>query len=163
MAKTTTLKVTTPFGTFTRQTARTYTHFVVVCGFKAEALEAIRLAEIQMERTNAAKYRRILADGCDVRERSEWHRQNTLKNIADGSLAKWADQAEARAARLEAKGPITQDRDSWGLTDANLASTPTFGVAGWCGRLDLARKLAEKQGSYRTVAIIEVATGQVVR
>mgnify|MGYP001562330755 CR=1 FL=1 len=65
---------------------------------------------------------------------------------------KWAVEYEQRIAALEAQGTVTADREE---TD----------VLGWCGRLDLAVKLAATATRYRHVAIVEVATGtvQVIR
>jgi hypothetical protein len=158
MAKTK-LEVKTEHGTFTRTTARTYTHLVIAKGYRAEKIEASRLFEITEARKDATRYRKVIAQGHDPQfpNSAEW--------LAEGKYAQWAEEADQRAARLEAVGPITADLDNWGLHDANLASTPTWGVLGWCGRLDLARKLADTDGAsrYRTVHIIDVATGQVVR
>lgn len=152
MAKIPTLTVTTEFGTFQRQTARTYTHIVIVKGYRAERLEASRVSTITDSRKTAALYRK----GLDTTGRVAYGSQEQL-NI-------WAAQYEAEAAALEARGPITADATTWGLTEANLTSTPTWAVIGWCGRLDLARKLAvgTEASRFRHVHVIEVATGKVV-
>lgn len=133
------LTVTTPEGTFTRQTARTYTHLVITRGYRAELLEAKRLQEIPYFRKLARNYRKGL-DGYGTPARTPQDQLNT-----------WADEYDQRAADLEAKGPITQDHDrGWGL-------------AGWCGRLDLAVKLADQEAkTYRQVKIYRVADGQLV-
>lgn len=164
------LTVTTEFGTFKRSTVRVYTHLVIVQGYKAERIEASRLAGIKENQKTLAKYRQTVATGIspDWRQAGtisgDWDRKCTAEALADGSYAGYVANVEAELTRLEAIGPITQDLNTWGLDAANLASTPAFLVAGWCGRLDLARKLAAKQAeSYRLVAIIDVATGQVVR
>jgi hypothetical protein len=155
------LEVGTELGTFTRTTGRTYTHLVAVSGFRAELLEADRLGGIVAERKQAAKYRRIVATGRNPEDRLPVHQELTATWIADGSLLKWAEEAEARAAKLEARGPITVDGASgWLQDDAPVVPH----VLGWCGRLDLARKLASSNEAarYRTVRIFEVATGMEV-
>ncbi len=163
------LTVTTEFGTFTRSTVRTYTHLVIVQGYKAERIEANRLATIASTRRELKKYQQTVATGIDPDWRpagtigGDWDRKFTAEGLADGRFVGYIQHAEAEVARLEAIGPVTQDRDNWSLSEANLTGTPTFKAAGWCGRLDLARKLAGKErDSYRLVAIIDVATGKVV-
>lgn len=163
------LTVTTEFGTFTRTTARTYTHLVIVQGYKAERIEANRLACIADTTKTLAKYRKTLATGIDPDWRpagtvgGDHDRRCTAQFIAEGRYAEWIADAERALARLLFMAPITQDRNSWTLDDANLTATPTFKVSGWCGRLDLAQKLAGKErDTYRLVAIIDVATGKVV-
>lgn len=149
-----TLNVTSEFGTFTRQTARAYTHLVIVRGVKAEKVEAYRLDAIASNRKLIARYRKQAATGV-----SDCPRAYSVDD-----LLKWAAQYEAEVARLVAVGPVTTDKASWGADEKNLASVPTdFGVVGWCGRLDLARKLAEKESrTWREVVILEVETGATV-
>lgn len=151
------LIVKTELGTFTRTTARTYSHIVVVAGYRAELREAERLGGIARAREEAARYRRAvetntpddlrrdpIARAFDLKCHAKW--------MADGSYQKWAESCDREAAILEAKGPITTDDDK------------NPGVLGWCGRLDLARKLAAGREAvrYRTVRIFDVATGQAV-
>jgi len=147
------LTVVTDVGTFTRQTARTYTHIVVVKDKRHEVLEAQRVAEMASCRKYAASYRETVRTGVSKDDRTDWHREHTTARIADGSFAKWIEQYDAEAAALEARGPVTADGE-----------TP-WEVLSWCGRLDLARKeYASKSASYyRHVRIYDVATGQQVR
>lgn len=158
-----TLTVTSEFGTFTRKTERTYTHLVVVKGYRAEVREGHRKAEIASQKKEAAKYRRVIAAGFDVADTTQWQRECTQKFLAEGKFQKWVEQADQAVARLEAIGPITTDGNTWGLSDEQLAAQPAWGLAGWCGRLDLAMKVADTQRkTYRQVAIIDVATGATV-
>jgi len=157
MAKKTTLTVDSTHGTFTRQTARTYTHLVAVKGERAELLESERVRWIASRRREVARYRAILATGIDKDWRpagtigGNWDRECTAAFLADGSFTKWISEGETALAALEARGPITADAGT------------EWVAAGWCGRLDLAVKLAAQQDRYRHVAIIEVATGKVIR
>jgi hypothetical protein len=151
MANQTKLTVTTDIGTFTRKTVRTYSHIVVIKGERKEVLEARRLAAIASDRKQAARYDAILATGRDPRDVTDWSRQHTAQVIADGSLAKWAQEARARADALDASGPITADQGD------------TFSVLGWTGRLDLALKLAgtEQALNYRHIRIYAIDGTQV--
>lgn len=149
-----TLTVTTDLGTFTRTTARTYTHLVIVKGYRADRIEAHRVATIAHNLKLAKQYRKGL-DGSG----------RPCSSVNQEQLNIWADEYQQSALVLEAMAPITDDKASWGLDEVNLTSVPTWGVIGWCGRLDLARKLAAgKEGveRFRDVRIIDVATGAVV-
>jgi hypothetical protein len=147
------LKVSSPLGTFTRTTVRTYTHLVVVRGKKHETLEAQRLRGIASWKKEAAKYREVIAAGFDRTDRNNggFDQKFTAEKLADGSYAKWATECETSARELEARGPITEDGDN----DA-------WAFIGWCGRLDLAQKLYAQQDDWRHVAIVSVADGSVV-
>lgn len=137
-----TIKVITEHGTFTRQTARPYAYIVIVKGKRAEVLEARRLDEIAVERRNARRYRAQVATGV-----SDCPRAYSVED-----LAQWAVAAEARAAALEARGPITVDEGD------------TFDALGWCSRFDLARKLADSTDAarFRSIEIVDIATGAIV-
>lgn len=146
-----TLKVITEFGTFTRQTARKYTHLVIVKGHKAERLEARRLEAIANGKARISKYRRTIETGeCqDARpgKAGEWDRKCTADFLASGEMAQFLAGEEARVAELEAQGVITEDQGQ------------TWTVLGWCGRLQLARNLANSSQAslFRHVEIIDVA------
>jgi hypothetical protein len=148
MAKKLTLSVVTPVGTFTRTTARTYTHVVVVGGHKAALREARRLEDIASARASARRYREVIAtNGASAQP---FERSIVREALADGSYVKWAEKAEALAATLEAS-PITVDGEP--------------GVIGWCGRPDLAAKLAGKErasGMWVWVRVFDVVTGAEV-
>jgi len=149
MAKQTKLTVTTDAGTFSRRTARTYSHIVVVKGERAELLEARRLRDLASARKDAAEYQETHDTGKLFGARpagtvgGDWDRKCSVEFRAEGKFAEWAASARQRAAELEARGPVTADKGD------------TFGVLGWCGRLDLAGKLAatEQASYYREVRI----------
>jgi hypothetical protein len=140
MAKKQTLTVTTDAGTFTRTTARTYSHIVVVANERHEALEARRVSNNAHIRRALKQYLEIVRTGINPEDRTEWSRGNTAKRIADGSYANWISELQQKLAEST---PITADV----ATDLS--------VLGWCGRLDLAVKLAagEEGRRYRDVRI----------
>ncbi len=147
--------VVTEFGTFKRSTkSRAYSHFVVVGPVRADVREHGRVSEIKHLRKLVAEYRKVVETGqCqDARpgRGGDWDRECTAKFLADGSYTKWIAQYEASIAKLEAQGTITE-----------TSGAPS--AAGWCGRLDLARKEAARHTRYTFVAIIDVATGKEVR
>jgi hypothetical protein len=147
------LTVKTDVGTFTRKTARTYTHIVVVKDVRHECLEAERQRELTTYRETVREYRETVATGASKRDPTPWHREQTATFLADGSYAKWIADYDAMIADLDARGVIADDR-----------RTP-WEVTGWCGRLDLARKLYASSDLQRRrhVRIYDVATGQQVR
>jgi hypothetical protein len=151
MAKGTKLTVATAVGTFTRTTARTYTHIVVVQGERAELLEAERLADIKTARKSLAEHLNAQQDLAPLK--GEWRSRFHSEWLAEGKYAEWAEADRARIAKREAEGVITQD------------STRPAAVIGWSGRLDLARKVATSYlaNRYRTVRIFDVATGLEAR
>jgi hypothetical protein len=147
------LTVTTEVGTFTRTTARTYTHLVVGVDYRAEWLEARRVAELARARKDFARYSDPDAHR-EIRAHARvFDTQCHEQFKADGSYARWAENERATIDKLEAQGTIAADE---ARTD----------VLGWCGRLDLARKLAATnvaQGAYRTIRIYDVTTGERVQ
>jgi len=165
MAKHTKLTVATEVGTFTRTTVRTYTHLVVAGPTRAEVLEARRQEQMAESRREIAEYgapgavinhiaaerARVTRNGMSPAQVDEW-----MARIAhlhtDETFAGYAADAAATLARLEQEGPVTVDRDA-------------PGVLGWCGRLDLAMKLAatEQANPYRWVRVVDVTTGETVR
>ena len=150
------LTVTTAHGTFTRTTARAYSHIVVVSHLRAEILERQRLASLAEQKRQLARNLRTIETGqCqDARPGAsgDWDRQCTAKFLADGSYADFVATNREAIARLESQGVITED------------GKQTPGCIGWCGRLDLAMKLAAiEAATFRNVRIFEVATGREVR
>jgi hypothetical protein len=143
------LTVTTDAGTFTRTTARTYTHIVVAKGVRAELLEARRLRDLASARKNAAEYQDAHDNGTlyDARPAGtvggDWDRECHAAFRAEGKYAGWAQDARERAAKHEARGVITADEGD------------TFIILGWAGRADLAAKVAvtELARDYRDVRI----------
>lgn len=134
------LTVTTPEGTFTRTTARTYTHLVVAGPTRAEVAEDDRLKELAHCSKAARRYAQLKdVDGKPLEPRW-WDR-----------AAAWAAEEAQRAAHLANRGRITSDQG-------------TTGVLCWNSRLDLAMTEARRDTSqrFRTVRVYEVATGKMV-
>ena len=103
MAKTTKLTVATDVGTFTRKTVRTYTHLVLVKGFRAEVLEASRQRELESQLEQAARYAAI-QEGIrsDVRPSCvDFDTRFQNEHRASGDYGKWATECCAHAARLQ--------------------------------------------------------------
>jgi hypothetical protein len=146
MAKTK-LTVTTDAGTFTRTTARTYAFIVVLKGERHELLEAERKRGIAHALKNAARYAATQTSGIDPDDSkpgvSQWSKDLHAEWVAKGQYGEWAANSRDEAAELEARGPVTADAGD------------TFGILGWCGRLDLAVKLAatDVASRYREVRI----------
>lgn len=138
------LTVTTDVGTFTRRTARTYTHIVLVKDVRAEVLAADRFQELTSTHRELNAYR--AGTGTDGRPLDP-------KWIESGKVAGWITDLEAKLAQLEAQGNITQDQP----TD--------WTVYAWCGRRDLADKQFETEqlARYRHVRLYDVATGDCFR
>lgn len=136
------LTVTTDVGTFSRETARPYTHVVVISQRRAEVLEARRREDLASTRREVDAYRRgVDTQGNSLQQR--WFDQ--------GKVAEWIADLDARVARLEAQGPIT--------TDEPL----TWGTSNWASRRDLADEYAAALTEFRHVRVYEVATGRCVR
>jgi hypothetical protein len=151
MAKKTALTVVTPFGTFTRTTARTYTHLVVVKGYRAELLDAKRVKAIESSKRTIAEYLQTIETGRRPDERGAWDREVTTTFLAEGRYQEWLAEERTTLARLQALAPITKDGTSWNFQNTEDAS---WGIVGWCGRLDLAVKLFNQQDEYRHAAIV---------
>lgn len=134
------LSITTPEGTFSRQTARNYTHIVLAGPTRHEIAEAERLSNLAHRSKVARRYAQLKdSDGRPMDPR--W-----LDSVAD-----WAGGEAKQAAHLANLGPITADRGPWG-------------VLSWNGRLDLAMAEATRDTArrYRSVKVYEVATGNLV-
>lgn len=138
-------------GGMVRRTAvsRVYTHVVVATGYKAEVREEERQADLAERRARVQHYRLVRATGVNPRDTTDWQRQMTARCLAEGRYAAWEAGEEEAIAALEAQGPVTAD------------GTEVVAL-GWCGRLDLAAKVAAGPTArkYRTVVI--VPTGDVV-
>jgi len=117
-----TFTVSTPVGTFSRTTARSYTRLVVSCGMDEQILIGKQLREIDFQRTTLNEYRAVMAGQrapvCSIEsypgfiaslerllaELPEQHEQALLANrlvIAErrGELVGWS-QSAAGAARM---------------------------------------------------------------
>jgi hypothetical protein len=123
MTKKTKLTVKTDVGTFTRTTARTYTHVVVAKGVRHELLEAERLAALASARKLVAEYAAVVAG-----------LRAPLGGLGRDRYTDYLASEEARLAKLEATGPITEDHGT------------KWVVLGWCGRPDLAAKKVNETG-----------------
>ena len=145
------LLVNTEVGTFKRSTKRVYSHIVVVAQVRHEVREAQRLAQLASQRKEFASLSNPVAAFKPRAHASAFDTQFHEKCLADGSYVRWAANLAESIAKLEAIGPITED------------ATVPFGVLGWCGRLDLAVKLAAGNADYREARVYEVATGKRVR
>lgn len=154
------ITATTPAGTFTRKTARTYTH--VVIGRQDEETHQIRAHtltrnDINNAKKNFAYYTEQAALGVDGLRREH--------------LAKWSyskSDAEFQREYTNAKAlaglgwdrylETVRDRQIQNHFDALSRGCFQMGALNWCGRLDLAQKeaaKAQKQG-FRDVAIYPV-------
>lgn len=135
-------QVVTPHGTFKRTSQnRTYTHVVVGINERKEWLEEGRLNDILVNQRNAKKYRDVIAGLAP---------KSPLLSIED--YKGFANNADARVAKLVAQGPYTEDR--------------AVSVAlGWAGRPDLAAKLLRTQSFhiYREVKAYDAVTGAEVK
>lgn len=149
MAKTTKLTVKTDVGTFTRTTARTYTHLVVAKGVRHEILEAERLTKLQSLTNERARYAATILSGIDPQ-----HPEHVADWLAAGLYAKWVAGLNERIAAIAT--PITEDRGT------------SWDVLGWCGRPDLAFRKATEKGRvhyydsasrHREVRVYAVADG----
>lgn len=146
MSKKIKLTATTPVGTFTRTTARTYTHVVVARQDQAAARERAYSAtahDTKTARSNFAFYTHQAELGVEglkaehaakwryVKPQAEFIRQHmTAKSLAglglDGYLATLRERAIESHEKTVREGGFQ------------------FGAINWCGRLDLAQKEASK-------------------
>jgi len=113
--------------TFTRKTDRTYTHVVVV----RNSLEKLQ--------ARAARYAEV--------SKAEFLR---LQEIVNGTYQymRYVEEPQLERAKLA----VQSGREAYNLELARLAVLreaerfdPSWRVAGWCGRLDLAQKLSAKE------------------
>lgn len=152
MAKAAAVKVVTEVGTFTRTTARSYSHIVVVGPVRAAYLERRRQEQMAAAADDAVRYAKIAETGVNPRMSKSPSEHDVLcheKFLSDGSYMLWSRQAEASLASLTEKGEIT-------------ASEGAPAAYGWCGRLELARRQRASvaaQGIYEWVRVFDVATG----
>lgn len=143
------LTATTPFGTFSRKTARAYTHVVIAEGVLASALQKNYDASAASFRQNIARYEQTLANyraGVDPRkcdshcrpagtEGGEWDRTCTARYLANGNYEKWLQDSKDGLVKLFTRGRPT-------------CNAPGTTLIGWCGRKDLAEKLASSTAAH---------------
>lgn len=140
------LTVTTEVGTFTRTTARTYEYIVVSKGLKESYLRARGEESLAYNRKLETRYQAVV-DGkttqYDGRPIAAWQMPEF-----PGYLAGVQDEIRTHAERL--------------AKDIADNQAHAFFVQGWAGRLDLARKVADKLSIYMDVRIYSLA-GERVR
>lgn len=122
------ITVITPYGEFSRQTNRTYTHIVLVCGLRAEWLKEKAQLNKNYLITQIEYYSKILADGavpsaykhcCTLEDYQRW-------------LSEYKEKLEKLPKDLAAK-----------LAESEKAvNEKIFKCETWCGRADLAQKAA---------------------
>lgn len=176
-------KVTSEFGTFTRSTDRTYTHLVISKGtdperIKRQAAESLAYSEKQLAKYTAAVelaeknpgMRVEIEDGASYNS-AEWLRANrkprgTMRLIVDNG--KQYQQGFTLAQWIEYRDDVREEIAGHAAAlEAKLArnAAEQYGIEGWCGRKDLADKLAATvlKREALNVHILEVATGKAVR
>jgi hypothetical protein len=137
------LRVTTPVGTFTRSTDRTYSHIVVSRGYSPSYVRDRLARELAYNRKLEREYAAVVAGGP----------LSAIYESQRDRFPAYLDEVRGEIAGHEAK--LAQ----W-LADSAAA---TYSIVGWCGRLDLARKLAAKQaGMDQDVRIFQL-DGQEVK
>jgi hypothetical protein len=117
---------------------------------KHEMLEAERQLRIRSALNQAKRYRKIIADGDDPGFSPDWRKYLVKQWLTDGTYARRAENAEAKAAELIAQGPITEDTED-----------PV--VVGQCTEPDEARKLKASiisKSSYQWVKVLDVESGE---
>lgn len=144
------------FEFFRSSVSRTYTHAVVVAGsYAADRADCERGARYTWKLNLA--YHQAFADGSsEFLQRKTWEKDDAAyaeriaKETADGQahVALGLDGFVAQQlAAFDARAAARSNRS------ANNDGDTYFWCAGWCGRADLAQKLAAKQGGVVLVAV----------
>ncbi|WP_405124311.1 hypothetical protein [Pseudomonas alloputida] len=155
MAKKITLKHALPCGEIaTRTTAREYSHVVIVRE-DLVALRASRDVISKVDLDNFRFYSSLVAAGAG---NHYLHNSGSLSaypvtqadfDKAQAAIGGHADaQAYADACRL---ARLAKHDELWGD-----ATRGPWGIVGWCGRLDLATKLAAQQRGYNCRTDVQV-------
>ncbi|URC22409.1 hypothetical protein SUSUWATARI_00280 [Serratia phage vB_SmaM-Susuwatari] len=146
MAKTKYFAVDSLGNTHTRTSARVYTHVVVVSYDQTKRRAAVNSAKNRKTyESNHAFYCREAASEPmkNHGEASDYRRK--CKELAAMSCDDYVNACIARElARVDATGAGDFEDE--------------FGAAGWCGRFDLAQKLAAKFAGVAKVEILEAQT-----
>ncbi len=165
-------KVETEVGIFTRRSARTYTHIVISRGLSEKEItrsseDHIRYMQklkaeydtaVELARSSGLRVYRGGPSGNDIRAGLYDPRTDTgkLLTVPEGddrigaySLEEWqknADYTEAKIATATERLVI------------EIEKAKVYGLHGWCGRYDLAQKLAAQAAAkgYQDVRIVEV-------
>lgn len=142
MPNTVKITATTPYGVFTRKTHRTYTHVVLVTGYKVDLYKSQHESNVKYRTAEAAKYKAVIDSGIVPPSRS---------NFTVEDYQRWYDGIQAELAAAPAKLA-----EKIAATEHQIANEK-FWVDGWCGRPDLAEKAAAKaRSSYTIVKIYPV-------
>lgn len=167
-----TYNVETDVGTFTRRSDRTYTHIVISRGLteqkitnRSEAdvryllkLKAGYETAVELSRSSCLRVYHGGPSANDIRAGLYDPRTDTGKfvTVPDGderigaySLEQWQQYADDAAARI-ATAPERLAQE--------IRAAKGYGLHGWCGRYDLAQKLAAQAAAkgYQDVRIVEV-------
>jgi hypothetical protein len=137
------LVVTTPVGVFSRSTDRTYSHIVVARGGKPSWIRARLARELAYYLEQERDYAAVVAGGP---LRAIYEEQRSLY---PEYLARVRQEIACHEERLAA------------TLAASAASV--HGCHGWCGRLDLARKLASKTAETQLDVRVYTLDGQEVK
>lgn len=154
------ITATTPAGTFTRKTARTYTHVVI----GRQDLEAARTAahtlsrnDINNAKKNFAYYSEQAALGVDGLRREHLAKWNYSKS--DAEFQREYTNAKALAdLGWDAYLETVRSRQIHNHLEAVNRGCYQISALNWCGRLGLAQKEAAKaqKRGFRDVAIYPV-------
>lgn len=145
------LSVTTPRGTFTRESARPYAFVVVISGRTPARLDADLRGSIKSAKSNMAYCLEQVAAGGTSWQGAEKYQADADRYVK--LIERWEEE-------LEANGSLSaEERNRVAVADW---SDPTG--AQWSSRLELAKKAAENIVSYGYAAaeVYEVATGKLV-
>ena len=182
MTKKNTIKVATEYGTFQRQTARPYSHFVISTGESAAHIEDRYAKDRMSSERYAAKYDAIVVamdkagkPFCKQYSGDSYNDAQFLRNrnLPKGHL-EFADTKPeeigfwSRSEWLEyADGCREHVETSYARCAKEIEKQKEIGYRDiqWSSRLDLARKYADQLREYghTDIRIIEIATGKEVR
>lgn len=130
MAKTK-LTVRTDVGTFTRTTARAYTHVVLTAGYS----DLFRTEQVLGTRKMAAK---------------------NVAYVACLAAARGCDMTDEQVGQVERERAMTTEAGALAEVDRLYPADTAFGVYAWCGRQDLALRQADRCRWSRHVRVYTV-------
>ncbi|SCX31105.1 hypothetical protein DSM25558_5121 [Agrobacterium sp. DSM 25558] len=154
MAKTAYFAIDPNGKTHTRNTERSYSHTVVYRQDKAEKLAFAMHKDWHKTDGRNYDYDALCAAGTHahvttVTPASGFHASYTAEQIAARQEAQREENADRIAKAKASIGTMTRaefiaDQQARRVASAEKADYTTYFNAGWCGRLDLAQKLAAK-------------------